>query len=62
VLELDNPADGKDFADESAGAFTIATTTRRRAALPQVVAAFRRRYPGVRLQLLQGNPTPSRRW
>ena len=40
------------------GSLTIATThTQARYALPQVVAAFRSRYPGVRLQLLQGNPT-----
>ncbi|HTO46276.1 MAG TPA: CysB family HTH-type transcriptional regulator [Burkholderiales bacterium] len=49
---------GKEFADEEAGSFTIATThTQARYALPQVVTAFRRRYPRVHLQLLQGNPT-----
>ncbi len=59
LQELDNLRQiGKDFADPSAGNLTIATThTQARYALPQVVAAFRRRYPGVRLQLLQGNPT-----
>jgi LysR family cys regulon transcriptional activator len=49
---------GKEFADEEAGSFTIATThTQARYALPGVVTAFRRRYPRVHLQLLQGNPT-----
>jgi LysR family cys regulon transcriptional activator len=49
---------GKEFADEEAGSFTIATThTQARYALPEVVTAFRRRYPKVHLQLLQGNPT-----
>jgi len=59
LQELDNLKQiGKDFADQSAGNLTIATThTQARYALPQVVAAFRSRYPGVRLQLLQGNPT-----
>jgi LysR family transcriptional regulator, cys regulon transcriptional activator len=59
LQELDNLKQiGKDFADQSAGDLTIATThTQARYALPQVVAAFRSRYPGVRLQLLQGNPT-----
>jgi LysR family cys regulon transcriptional activator len=49
---------GKEFADEKTGSFTIATThTQARYALPEVVTAFRRRYPRVHLQLLQGNPT-----
>jgi LysR family cys regulon transcriptional activator len=49
---------GKEFADEEAGSFTIATThTQARYSLPAVVTAFRRRYPRVHLQLLQGNPT-----
>jgi LysR family cys regulon transcriptional activator len=49
---------GKEFADEEAGSFTIATThTQARYALPEVVTGFRRRYPKVRLHLLQGNPS-----
>jgi LysR family cys regulon transcriptional activator len=49
---------GKDFAEQDAGRLTIATThTQARYALPQVVTAFRGRYPKVRLELLQGNPT-----
>jgi LysR family cys regulon transcriptional activator len=59
LQELDNLKQvGKDFADQDAGHLTIATThTQARYALPQVVTAFRRRYPKVHLQLLQGNPT-----
>ena len=49
---------GREFADEEVGRFTIATThTQARYALPEVVTAFRRRYPKVHLQLLQGSPT-----
>jgi LysR family cys regulon transcriptional activator len=49
---------GEEFAAEDVGNLTIATThTQARYALPAVVTAFRRRYPKVRLQLLQGNPT-----
>jgi DNA-binding transcriptional LysR family regulator len=59
LQDLDNLKQvGRDFADQSAGDLTIATThTQARYALPQVVAAFRSRFPHVRLQLLQGNPT-----
>jgi LysR family cys regulon transcriptional activator len=49
---------GQEFADESTGTFCIATThTQARYALPKVVAAFMKRYPGVRLSIHQGNPT-----
>ncbi|MGA8004935.1 MAG: HTH-type transcriptional regulator CysB [Burkholderiales bacterium] len=49
---------GAEFADEKLGTLTIATThTQARYALPQAVAAFKRRYPGVRLLIHQGNPT-----
>jgi LysR family transcriptional regulator, cys regulon transcriptional activator len=49
---------GAEFADEKVGTLTIATThTQARYALPQAVAAFKRRYPGVRLLIHQGNPT-----
>ncbi len=59
LAEVDNLRSvGQEFADEEAGRFAIATThTQARYALPAVVTAFRRRYPRVRLQLLQGNPT-----
>ena len=49
---------GAEFADEKLGTLTIATThTQARYALPRAVAAFKRRYPGVRLLIHQGNPT-----
>jgi LysR family cys regulon transcriptional activator len=49
---------GREFADEDSGSLTIATThTQARYALPPVITAFRKHYPKVRLQLLQGNPT-----
>lgn len=49
---------GEDFANEKLGTLTIATThTQARYALPKAVAAFKKRYPGVRLVLHQGNPT-----
>ena len=49
---------GEDFAGESFGTLTIATThTQARYALPKAVAAFKRRYPKVQLFIHQGNPT-----
>jgi len=49
---------GKEFADQDAGALTIATThTQARYTLPGVVQAFREHYPKVRLSLQQGSPT-----
>lgn len=49
---------GEEFAHESSGTFRIATThTQARYALPQAVAAFKRKYPGVQLTIHQGNPT-----
>ena len=49
---------GAEFADEKLGTLTIATThTQARYALPRAVAAFKRRYPGVRLLIHQGNPS-----
>lgn len=48
---------GEEFAHEDRGVLTVAVThTQARYALPEVVTAFRRRYPEVRLKLLQGNP------
>jgi LysR family cys regulon transcriptional activator len=48
---------GAEFADEKLGTLTIATThTQARYALPRAVAAFKQRYPGVRLLIHQGNP------
>ncbi len=49
---------GEEFSNEAAGSLSIATThTQARYALPEVVRAFIRRYPLVRLSLHQGNPT-----
>jgi LysR family cys regulon transcriptional activator len=49
---------GKDFSQAASGSLIIATThTQARYALPPVVKAFMERYPGVRLELHQGNPT-----
>jgi len=48
---------GREFRDQAAGTFTIATThTQARYSLPEVVGAFKRRYPKVHLTLKQGNP------
>src|SRR5262247_1288591 len=49
---------GREFADEDSGSLTIATThTQARYALPPVITEFRKHYPKVHLQLLQGNPS-----
>ena len=48
---------GKEFASETTGSLTIATThTQARYALPQVIKRFVTRYPEVRLSLHQGSP------
>ena len=47
----------EEFADESAGSLTIATThTQARHALPAAVQAFRQRFPRVSLHFHQGTP------
>ncbi len=49
---------GQEFSNKDVGSLSIATThTQARYALPEVVRAFIRRYPLVRLSLHQGNPT-----
>ena len=49
---------GEEFANETLGTLTIATThTQARYALPKAVAAFKRRYPDVQIVIHQGNPT-----
>jgi LysR family cys regulon transcriptional activator len=49
---------GEEFANDQVGKLTIAAThTQARYALPNAVAAFKRRYPRVELVLQQGNPT-----
>ncbi len=48
----------EEFREQDNGTLTIATThTQARYALPQVVRQFIKRYPKVRLNLHQGNPT-----
>jgi LysR family cys regulon transcriptional activator len=49
---------GEEYANDQLGTLTIAAThTQARYALPQAVAAFKRKYPKVELLLHQGNPT-----
>ncbi|MCB1856736.1 MAG: HTH-type transcriptional regulator CysB [Gammaproteobacteria bacterium] len=46
-----------DFISPDHGSLSIATThTQARYVLPPVITAFRAQYPGVRLQMHQGNP------
>jgi LysR family cys regulon transcriptional activator len=48
---------GKEFAAQDSGSLTIATThTQARYSLPSVVQQFSKKFPKVRLSLLQGNP------
>ncbi len=48
---------GREFADRGRGSLAVAVThTQARYALPSVVTAFKKRYPDVKLKLLQGNP------
>ncbi|MGH8582349.1 MAG: HTH-type transcriptional regulator CysB [Gammaproteobacteria bacterium] len=47
-----------DYQDPQHGSLTLATThTQARYALPGVIKAFMKRYPGVALHMLQGTPT-----
>jgi len=48
---------GEEFAGPARGHLSVAVThTQARYALPSVVTAFKKRYPEVKLKLLQGNP------
>lgn len=48
---------GEEYAQSGKGSLTVAVThTQARYALPKVVTEFKRRFPGVRLKLLQGSP------
>lgn len=48
---------GEEFADEAHGTLAVGVThTQARYALPPVVTAFKKRFPDVKLKLLQGNP------
>ncbi|SDV48023.1 CysB family HTH-type transcriptional regulator [Chitinasiproducens palmae] len=49
---------GNEFAAQDQGNLTIAAThTQARYALPEAIAEFRRRFPKVRVSIVQGNPT-----
>lgn len=49
---------GNDFAAQDQGNLTIAAThTQARYALPSAIAEFRKRFPKVRVSIVQGNPT-----
>jgi len=48
---------GQEYAGAGHGHLSVAVThTQARYALPPVVTEFKKRYPGVKLKLLQGNP------
>jgi LysR family cys regulon transcriptional activator len=48
---------GEEFAHHARGTLAVAVThTQARYALPTVVTAFKKRFPDVKLKLLQGNP------
>jgi LysR family cys regulon transcriptional activator len=48
---------GEEFAHHAKGSLAVAVThTQARYALPTVVTAFKKRFPQVKLKLLQGNP------
>lgn len=54
---------GQDFSRADTGTLTIATThTQARYALPPIVRQFMARYPKVRLELHQGNPSQICDW
>lgn len=58
LAECDNLREAaQDFSNEDSGKLTIATThTQARYALPAIVQRFSKRYPNVKLGLMQGNP------
>lgn len=54
---------GSDYASESDGLLTIATThTQARYALPRAIQGFMRLRPGIRLHVKQGSPTQVVQW
>jgi LysR family transcriptional regulator, cys regulon transcriptional activator len=59
LREVDNIKQaGEEFSNETGGTLSIATThTQARYALPAVIKTFTQRYPKVRLDIHQGNPT-----
>ena len=58
LLETENlKQTASEFADQKSGSLTIATThTQARYSLPPAVGEFKRRYPKVRLAIVQGTP------
>jgi LysR family cys regulon transcriptional activator len=58
LLEARNLKDaGREFSDQGAGTLTLATThTQARYVLPNIIPAFAKQYPQVKLTLHQGNP------
>jgi LysR family cys regulon transcriptional activator len=59
LREVDNIKQvGEEFSNETGGTLSIATThTQARYALPTVIRTFTQRFPKVRLDIHQGNPT-----
>ncbi|WP_126444535.1 CysB family HTH-type transcriptional regulator [Sulfuricystis multivorans] len=54
---------GEDYANESSGTLSVATThTQARYLLPAVVKGFMERHPQVRLRLQEGNPIQVASW
>ena len=48
---------GEEFAHHDVGTLAVGVThTQARYALPPIVTAFKKKFPGVKLKLLQGNP------
>ena len=64
LLEADNLRQAsQEYADESSGTLTIATThTQARYVLPPVVQAFRADFPNVRIALQQSSPEHIAEW
>ncbi len=58
LIEVENlKQTAAEFADQRSGSLTIATThTQARYALPGAVGEFKKRYPKVRLAIIQGSP------
>src|SRR5476651_72672 len=58
LAEISNlKAVGDEFAHHAKGSLAVGVThTQARYALPPVVTAFKKRFPDVKLKLLQGNP------
>jgi LysR family cys regulon transcriptional activator len=54
---------GQEFAEHAKGTLAVGVThTQARYALPPIVTQFKKRFPAVKLKLLQGNPHQLARW